>query len=557
MNGKWLPLWSGVFLVLLLPVGGALGATEAVADPGQDASLSDPQPESSSAAMNIGPTAPPPPPPPRSRGNRTQDGLGNSSGDVPPLVVEPCGDHPCYYAGEVWDPWFESHPTSVEVSLDVPNHLPRVGDDYLVLLSVWDNAHHYDQIGLDTSGAGTWHVYYGFSDDCTVEGWWYNIFHADVVTRGQRHAFRMSIAGGNLQFQVLRRSVVVFTALFPTDASYFEAKERHQCINGGFAGYTNYEEIWHLASAQSVPEWNFHFYDNKMDNAPATGDWHPYYAGEVPSQVMALIYGDDMVVSNLFFGLSMTNGASFRILRGTTQFSQPGTVILVRDPLMCKFVSCRVDLFVNTNPPPGWVIWTDPINGVPTYQFTINFQIPWNTPVGVYGFELLAINVPRGQTTSFTLTITVMQSGGGGGCVASGSLIQTPSGSVPVQNLSIGSHVLSYDPVTQTFSESELLANNATEVDLTFVIYYSNNGSLRVTAQDQPIYFMNDTFTGWLENPQELLMGDLIYNPMTGLWLAVQGYDFVEGPVLVYSPTPSLAVRSFIAGDVLVKGKVP
>ena len=52
-------------------------------------------------------------------------------------------------------------------------------------------------------------------------------------------------------------------------------------------------------------------------------------------------------------------------------------------------------------------------------------------------------------------------------------------------------------------------------------------------------------------------MGDLIYNPMTGLWLAVQGYDFVEGPVLVYSPTPSLAVRSFIAGDVLVKGKVP
>lgn len=477
--------------------------------------------------------------------------------DRVPFPATDCGNLPCYFAGEEYNPWTETHHNLVEVSIRVPDHPPRVGDYYYVLLSIWDNTNRYDQIGFASyplSNPPVWGLVRSYSEPCPI--YYVEYHHVDNalpggLAAGQTYTFRMSVGSGALSFHLLSRGSFIWSEYVPSTASYFKAVEEQVCPEGVYRGYTHFEEVWDLSGPQPVPEWSFRFIDAKLDGSPVAGDWWSFY-DDSPVQVKVMVSFDDMTIDNHYFELQMAIGSSMTVYQGMTSFSRQGNVVLLHNPLDCLFTSCVVDLSVNQKPA-TWTVTITPTSGMPNYGFTVSFTIPPNAPIGGYGVELRGINTPRSQHTYLWMRITVKQTTVGG-CVATGTLIRTPSGSVPVQNLVLGAQVLSYDLASQSLVVSQVVSNSASTQSAVLQLAHSY-GSLQVTPRDQPVYMKNDTFNGWLSDPQELLHGDLIYNPMTNLWSIVLDSSFVMGTSTVYSLVPSLGGGTFMAGDMLLMRK--
>jgi hypothetical protein len=145
-------------------------------------------------------------------------------------------------------------------------------------------------------------------------------------------------------------------------------------------------------------------------------------------------------------------------------------------------------------------------------------------------------------------------SAGGGGCVATGTPILTSTGFVNVQNLQVGvSKIKAYDVATQQFTlETLKWLNSSTSTALVNI----NNGALLVTAADQPLYVTNQSFTGWINGPQNLTIGDYLLNPVSGLWIEVNELNFVTTATTVYDVAAAPGqTRTFDAAGILTEVK--
>jgi hypothetical protein len=177
-----------------------------------------------------------------------------------------------------------------------------------------------------------------------------------------------------------------------------------------------------------------------------------------------------------------------------------------------------------------------PSGGVPTFTFTITLTIPSTAALGVYEVEIRANNPERAQWTNVLMRINVWRPPIGG-CVAFGSPILTPTGNLPVQSLSVGQQVMSYDHQTLTMVVATLEGFTQSTDDVILVI---NNGLLQITVDSQPIYYRNSTFEGYMIHPQQMQYGGLLFNPVTNSWTILLKMDFVPGQVTVFDLAPSL-----------------
>lgn len=140
---------------------------------------------------------------------------------------------------------------------------------------------------------------------------------------------------------------------------------------------------------------------------------------------------------------------------------------------------------------------------------------------------------------------------GCGGCVAKGTPMLTDHGSVPIQKLNPGDTVMEYDFATQVLVAGTLrYANSTWENQLVDI----NNGMLRLTLTDQPIYVKTANWEGWLRDPQDLAVGDSIYNAVNNAWVPVTSIQIVQAHVLVYDVVTSGA-NNFIANGILLDRK--
>jgi hypothetical protein len=165
----------------------------------------------------------------------------------------------------------------------------------------------------------------------------------------------------------------------------------------------------------------------------------------------------------------------------------------------------------------------------------------WNTSVAAYELPV----------DKYTQENTVLRPAGGGGCVAKGTPILTPSGYVAVQNLQQGQSILEFDFATQSFVYGEFISANVTAVDAVVNI---NHGLLYLTPTDQPIYIQNATFTGWLRDPQNLSTADSVYNPVTLSWIHLTSLSTVYRQVNVYDVVTG-GFDNFVANGVLLDPK--
>ncbi len=145
------------------------------------------------------------------------------------------------------------------------------------------------------------------------------------------------------------------------------------------------------------------------------------------------------------------------------------------------------------------------------------------------------------------------KAGGGGGCVAWGSPILTPYGYVPVQKLKPGDRVEEYGVQNNTMFTGTILYNNRTESSSVVSI---NDGTLLLTPTDQPVFIRNSTYIGWLRDPQNLSIGDQLFDPVNDTWINVTSVNIIYEHIKVFDVITSGA-NDFIDNGILLDKKAP
>lgn len=169
---------------------------------------------------------------------------------------------------------------------------------------------------------------------------------------------------------------------------------------------------------------------------------------------------------------------------------------------------------------------------------SLNWPIP-----GLYNLGLFDMNAKLDYATAY-----ISNGGGGGGCILKNTPVLTPSGYVPVQKLKVGDTVSSYDLSGGQLVNSTVISLSSTKVTNILDI---NNGALRLTPYDQPIYMKNSTYTGWLRNPGELVAGDYLINPVSGNWTFVTQILQSSGSFTVYDVVTS-GPNNYVANGFLL-----
>lgn len=209
-------------------------------------------------------------------------------------------------------------------------------------------------------------------------------------------------------------------------------------------------------------------------------------------------------------------------------------------------------------------------------------SVGWSINLGTayYGVQIggsISYDVVQGSDTSYTYTQEANSNllydsltgsaggglgfsyspcgGGGGGCVASGTPVLTYAAGdwryVPVQRLRPGDLVGEYNFSQGRLVPGALLSANSTKVTEMVDI---NNGLLRLTPADQPIFISNATFVGWLHDPQNLTTADSLFDPVTSSWIPVTSVSLVNGTTRVYDVVTS-EPNNFIGNGVLLDRK--
>lgn len=427
----------------------------------------------------------------------------------------------------------------------MPSDTAPSGDFYYVLDSIWDSAGSYDQIGI-ASDNGVWGWVWSWTSYCA--GTYYFTTDGYTLSQGASYAFRMQdFSNGSVEFQLYYQYVqsgdLLATHWAHTGGTYFLEQSSYSCSGNSYYDYTDYEEVYSLAQ-QNVPNWSFAFMGNLANGASVTS-WAQMYVNS-PSAIYSLNSGSDVTVANQGWWLNFF---------GNVVSASPDEVITL--PAEVQTLSCALTGYCqNTDPstnsaPSGWSTSYSPTSGTPTFWFNVTVHVGAST--GTYYVDFKTTNqyvysVFYGYYTTFRMQFDVRS---GGGCVAYGTPILTPTGYVPVQQLASGSLVEEYDIGSGSLVTGALLYSNASQATtLTDV----NAGLLYLTPTDQPVYVRNATFTGWLLDPQNLTVGDQVFDAQNGSWISVTSVQTVHRHIQVYDVVTS-GLNDFIANGILLDRK--
>ncbi len=97
----------------------------------------------------------------------------------------------------------------------------------------------------------------------------------------------------------------------------------------------------------------------------------------------------------------------------------------------------------------------------------------------------------------------------------------------------------------------ELLTNKMSWANSVISI---NDGALVLTKTDQPIYVKNSTFVGWVRDPQDLKVGEFIFNAVQGNWVPITSIQSLQERIRVYDVV-TVGPNNFIANGYLLDFK--
>ena len=143
----------------------------------------------------------------------------------------------------------------------------------------------------------------------------------------------------------------------------------------------------------------------------------------------------------------------------------------------------------------------------------------------------------------------------GGGCVAKNTYILMTNGvdSIKVQNLKVGDWVLGYDTMLGAKVPVQVTDITNTKVDSLIDI---NNGLLKVTLYDQPIWVRSSTIFGWVINPIDLQVGYEIYDGITNSWINITSLNIINYQNFEVFDVKTSPQNNFFANGILVDRKI-
>jgi len=137
-------------------------------------------------------------------------------------------------------------------------------------------------------------------------------------------------------------------------------------------------------------------------------------------------------------------------------------------------------------------------------------------------------------------------------CVAEGTLVTMADGTeVAVEKLHVGDQILGYDPGSRLYCTETIKKVSSAKAPLILNI---NDGALRVTPYEQPIYVRNSSGEGWAMNPREIQIGWEILDLKNGVWVAVFSLTYEDEITKVYDFQTD-GPRTYLANGYLLLDK--
>ena len=204
----------------------------------------------------------------------------------------------------------------LSTTVRVPDAVPSSSEFYYVLLSVWDNAGSYDQIGF-TNDYGHWGFTYSYTSACAGT-YYYNPSQA-TLHRGWSYNFTMNLtASGNLTFSAIHGGKVASSVKKHTGGSAFLDQSFYSCNSVSYYDLTDYEESY--ASVQPMPSFDYFFKGNLQGNRSVTA-WSSM--GAPPGGGRIVVSGSQVEVENEAFTLAFAAGHpdSVKLPAGSTSYT--------------------------------------------------------------------------------------------------------------------------------------------------------------------------------------------------------------------------------------------
>jgi hypothetical protein len=165
---------------------------------------------------------------------------------IAPRVSEPPAYLAHWYAGSVYLGATENKARTIYTSIEVPNLMPRSDEFYYVLVSAWDSAGSYDQIGFSNT-YGTWGLTYSWTNPTATT--YYYSSNAKELSLGVEYTFYITTGGGLTRFVVYQGTcddrvlvggvpgcALVWSLVAPTGGNYLVVQDYY----AGYYGYTGY-----------------------------------------------------------------------------------------------------------------------------------------------------------------------------------------------------------------------------------------------------------------------------------------------------------------------------
>ncbi len=217
----------------------------------------------------------------------------------PPKTPEPRGpsgysSH--WYAGGVDSSSTPQDATTISTTITVPNSTPNSGDFYYVLLSAFDNAGSYDQLGF-SADYGKWGLTYSWTYTKGRHTTYYYSPDAMELTAGQTYTFTITTTGGVTHFATSSG----WSLDAPTGGNYQVLAPSYS----GYYDYTDYEEIWQTSTRKGVPAFDFVFSSNSWISTGGISsswtNWTQFTTNKTPSNVSVTVNsttGDVTIIDN-------------------------------------------------------------------------------------------------------------------------------------------------------------------------------------------------------------------------------------------------------------------
>jgi hypothetical protein len=217
--------------------------------------------------------------------------LSSPFGAIPFSPNSPASYH--WYAGGVYSGSSGAVYGGVSTVIKVPSGAPKANQFYYEILSIWDSANSYDQLGFAAKNGHWGLAYSSTTGSCSSPTYVYNA-SALALTPGTTYKFVISIStgfGGGVFFNAYVGSKNVFFLLVSDGATYFHAASAF-CNS---YDYTVYQEAY-MPTSSAVPSFNFVYTANYYYASPNLGSKSAsglaaFYVKPLPSVVKVAISG--------------------------------------------------------------------------------------------------------------------------------------------------------------------------------------------------------------------------------------------------------------------------